>query len=189
MAAATTSRDRHSAHSGSRRSWARRSLRHRSSWYQPRHGSSHGVSRLRGIDFRSSRPVGRIPHSASPRFECRYLLFAIRARAFRDAVRGSPRNYRLLVLLIVVRVDVPKRIFTMKKIVIAIATLLITIPAFAGPPPSRHHGHHVMQAQVHMRTGQGPSGASRVAYAFLVYMLSPPTWCGLQIIIPSPMRV
>jgi hypothetical protein len=35
-------------------------------------------------------------------------LFAIRARAFRDAVRGSPRNYsaRLLVLLIVVRVDV-----------------------------------------------------------------------------------
>jgi len=45
----------------------------------------------------------------------------------------------------------------MKKIVIAIATLLITIPAFAGPPPSRHHGHHVMHAQAHMRTGQGPT--------------------------------
>jgi hypothetical protein len=79
--------------------------------------------------------------------------------AFRDAVRGSPRNYsaRLLLLLIVVRVDVPKRIFTMKKIMIAIATLLITIPAFAGSPPSRHHGHDVMQAQAHMRTGQGPT--------------------------------
>jgi hypothetical protein len=85
--------------------------------------------------------------------------FGNRARAFRDAVRGSPRNFSvgLLVLLIVVRVDVPKRIFTMKKIVIAIATLLITIPAFAGPPPSRHYGHHVMQAQAHMRTGQGPT--------------------------------
>jgi hypothetical protein len=82
-----------------------------------------------------------------------------RAPAFRDAVRRSPRNYsvRLLVLLIAVRVDVPKRIFTMKKIVIAVATLLITIPAFAGPPPSRHHGHHVMQAHAHMKTGQGPT--------------------------------
>ena len=70
-------------------------------------------------------------------------------------------SVRLLVLLIVVRVDVPKRIFTMKKIVIAIATLLITIPAFAGPPPSRHHGHHVMQAQAHMRTGEGPTSMVR----------------------------
>jgi hypothetical protein len=61
------------------------------------------------------------------------------------------------VLLIVVRVDVPKRIFTMKKIVIAIATLLIAIPAFAGPPPSRHGHHDVMQAQAHMKTGQGPT--------------------------------
>jgi len=52
----------------------------------------------------------------------------------------------------------------MKKILIAIATLLITIPAFAGPPSSRHHGswqaahasisgHHVM----HIKTGQGPT--------------------------------
>src|SRR5262245_48552427 len=90
-------------------------------------------------------------------------LFAIRARAFCDAVRGSPRNYsvRLLVLLIVVRVDVPKRIFTMKNIMIAIATLLTTIPAFAGPPPSRHYGHHVMHAQAHMKTGQGPTSMVR----------------------------
>ncbi len=82
-----------------------------------------------------------------------------RAPAVRDAVRGSPRNQsvRLLVLLIVARVDVPKRIFTMKKIVTAIAALLITIPAFAGTPASRHHGHHVMQAQAHMRSGQGPT--------------------------------
>jgi hypothetical protein len=47
----------------------------------------------------------------------------------------------------------------MKKIVIAIASLLITIPAFAGTPPSRHHGHHVMQA--HMKTGQGPTNMVR----------------------------
>ena len=45
----------------------------------------------------------------------------------------------------------------MKKIMIAIATLLITFPAFAGSPPSRHHGHDVMQAQAHMKTGQGPT--------------------------------
>ena len=119
---------------------------------------SHRADRLAALAVRSAIPSI---------YDWRWMVSAgglgDRARAFRDAVRGSPRNYsvRLLVLLIVVRVNVPKRIFTMKKIVIAIATLLITIPAFAGPPPSRHHGHHVMQAQAHMRTGEGPTSMVR----------------------------